>query len=156
MAWLPVLLVAGCASGYDGSSLVPGQATAAEVEKAMGVPADRRPGVDGETVLWFPRLPEGRVSYAATIGKDGKLISVEQRLTKASLDKLKPGVSRESDVRDILGPPSRIDWFERTQVNAWTYQAQGIEPQIMVVEVTKAGVVHAAYMYTDPAMMMRR
>jgi hypothetical protein len=144
-----VLLGAGCA-GYDGGNLVPGTSTMAEVEKDMGPSKDQRPGPNGETVLWFPRLPDGRVSYAARIGKDGKLIAIEQRLTRANLELLKPGVSRENDVRDLLGPPQTIQWFERQQVNAWSYNAQGIEPQIMVVELSKDGVVRRAYMYDDP------
>ena len=151
------VLVWGCAvDRFDGDGLVPGQSTRAEVEKAMGVPADKRAGPAGETVLWYPRLPYGRVSYAARIGKDDKLIAIEQRLTRESLDTLMPGVSRENDVRDVLGPPQKIDWFERTQVNAWTYNAQGIEPQIMVVELTKDGVVSKAYMFTDPQLVNRR
>jgi len=150
-----VLLGAGCAGGFDGGKLVPGQSTGEEVEKAMGPSKDKRAGPDGETVLWFPRLPYGRVSYAARISKDDKLIAVEQRLTKENLAKLKPGVSRESDVRDILGPPQRIDWFALKQVNSWTYQAQGIEPQIIVVDVSKDGVVREAYMMDDPEMRSR-
>jgi hypothetical protein len=151
IALAAVLLGAGCAgSGYDGGSLVPGQSTGEEVEKAMGPSKEKRAGPGGETVLWFPRLPWGRVSYAARIGKDDKLIAVEQRLTKENLAKLKPGVSRESDVRDVLGPPQRIDWFGLKQVNSWTYQAQGVEPQIIVVDVAKDGVVREAYMIDDP------
>jgi len=146
------LVIAGCA-GYDGRSLTPGLSTGAEVEKLMGPSAEKRAGVDGETVLWFPRLPFGRVSYAARIGKDDKLIAVEQRLTPENLDKLKVGVSRENDVRDLLGPPNRINWFARKQVNAWTYQAQGIEPQLIVVELSKDGVVRSTYMFNDPSMI---
>jgi hypothetical protein len=145
-----VLVLAACASGYDGSSLTPGQSSAAEVEKEMGKVADRRPGPDGSTVLWFPRLPAGRVSYAATIGKDGKLVSVEQRLTRQYLQKVNPGVSRQSDVSDILGPPSRVDKYPRREGDVWTYHAQGIQPQIIVVEYTKEGVVEKAYMMDDP------
>jgi hypothetical protein len=148
-ATLILLLVAGC-GGYDGRTLVPGQSTGAEVERLMGPAADKRTGADGQTVLWFPRLPYGRVSYAARIGKDDKLIGVEQRLTRANLEQLKPGTSRDSDVRDLLGPPNRVDWFERRQVNAWTYQAQGVEPQLIVVEVSKDGVVRSVQMFNDP------
>jgi hypothetical protein len=144
-----LLCLAGCA-GYDGRTLTPGLSTGAEVEKLMGPSAEKRAGADGETVLWFPRLPFGRVSYAARIGKDDKLIGVEQRLTRANLEQLKPGTSRESDVRDLLGPPNRVDWFERRQVNAWTYQAQGVEPQLIVVEVSKDGVVRSVQMFNDP------
>jgi hypothetical protein len=149
---LTLTIVAGCA-GYDGRSLTPGLSTGAEVEKLMGPSTEKRAGADGETVLWFPRLPYGRVSYAARIGKDDKLIAVEQRLTPETLARLKPGVSREEDVRDLLGPPNRVDWFGRKQVSMWTYQAQGIEPQLIVVELSKDGVVRAAYMFNDPAMV---
>jgi len=149
-SWLAALLVlAGCA-GYDGRTLVPGQSSAAEVEKLMGPSADKRAGPNGETVLWFPRLPAGRVSYAARIGKDGTLVGIEQRLTKANLEMLKPGVSRESEVRDLLGPPQRVDPFPRQQREVWTYQAQGIEPQIIVVQFSSDGVLREAYMIDDP------
>jgi len=149
-----VVLASGCATDgvdrFDGDGLVPGQTTRAEVEKAMGVPAEKRAGPAGETVLWYPRLPYGRVSYAARIGKDDKLIAVEQRLTKEYLSKLKPDVSRESDVRDLLGPPSRVDRFPRQKGNTWTYHAQGVQPQIIVTEFSEDGILRKAFMIDDP------
>jgi hypothetical protein len=150
-----VLLGAGCA-GYDGGNLVPGQSTAADVEKAMGPSKDKRAGPDGETVLWFPRLPAGRVSYAARIGKDDRLISVEQRLTKENLARIKPGASHENDVRDVLGPPYRVDKYPRRERNSWSYQAMGIEPQLIVVDFSYDGVVREAYMIDDPEARSRR
>ena len=143
------LLLAGCA-GYDGGSLSPGQSTGAEVEKVMGPSQDQRAGPGGETVLWFPRLPAGRVSYAARIGKDDRLIAVEQRLTREYLEQLKPGLSRESDVRDVLGPPSRVDPYPRMQRDAWTYQAHGIQPQLIVVQFSRDQILREAYMFDDP------
>jgi hypothetical protein len=150
-----VALLGGCA-GYDGGNLVPGQSTGAEVEKVMGPSKDRRAGPGGETVLWFPRLPAGRVSYAARIGKDDRLIAVEQRLTPEYLAQLKPGVSRESDVRDVLGPPQRADPYPRMQRDAWTYQAQGIQPQLIVVQFSKDSVLREAYMFDDPEYVQQQ
>ena len=148
--WLPVLLLlAGCA-GYDGRALVPGQSTSAEVDRLMGPAKEKRAGPNGETVLWYPRLPSGRVSYAARIGSDDRLIAIEQRLTAEYLGRLKPGVSRDSDVRDVLGPPYRIDPFPRMQRDAWTWQAQGIQPQLIVVQVSKDNIVREAFMIDDP------
>lgn len=149
------VVFAGCAGGnlrgsFDGADLVPGVATAEEVDKAMGPAKEKRAGPNGETVYWYPRLPYDRVSYAARIGKDGKLIAVEQRLTKENLAKLKKDVSREEDVRDLLGPPSRVDWFPLKQVNTWTYHAQGIEPQLITVDISKDGVVRGTAMFDDP------
>ena len=91
-----VLLGGGCAgSGYDGGNLVPGQASAAEVEKSMGTVAARTKGADGGSVLWFSRQPAGRVIYAARISKDDKLIGVEQTLTR--------GESGEDRARQVEG-----------------------------------------------------
>lgn len=147
-------LVAACAGvrDQDGRSLVPGQSTAAEVEGLMGTPADRRPGANGETVLWFPRLPYGRVSYAARIGKDGKLVAVEQRLTRENVEKLQPGVSRESDVRDLLGPPAKVDAYPRRHRDAWSWQAQGVQAELIIVEISPDGVVREIAMVDDPAV----
>jgi hypothetical protein len=155
IALAAVLLGAGCAGSYDGSNLVPGQSTAAEVEKSMGKLAEKRAGPDGETVLWFPRMPYGRTSYAARIGKDGKLIAVEQRLTRENVGRLKSGAAREDDVRDLLGPPNRIDSYPRRERVAWTYQAQGIEPQLIVAEFSKDGVLRDAFMMNDPDAISR-
>lgn len=152
---LAAVLVAGCA-GYDGRTLVPGQSTAAEVEKLMGPARDRRAGPDGETVLWFPRQPAGRVSYAARIGKDDRLIAIEQRLTAENFAKLRPGVTRDSEVLDLLGPPWRVDPYPRMEREAWTWQAQGIQEQLIVVQVSKDNIVREAYMFDDPEYVQQQ
>jgi hypothetical protein len=150
LALAALLLGLAACAGYDGRGLVPGQSTSAEVDKVMGPAKDRRAAPNGETVLWYPRLPSGRVSYAARIGKDDKLIAIEQRLTRENLKKIQPDVSRESDVRDVLGPPYRIDAFPRMQRDAWVYQAQEIDPLLIVVQLSKDGVVRETYMINDP------
>ena len=145
-----VLLGAGCAGTDSGSSLVPGQSTAAEVEKEMGKVAERTAGPDGGSVLWFPSQPYGRVSYAARIGKDGKLIAVEQRLTPENLAQIQPGKSRKEEVRAILGPPWRVDQFPRMQREAWTYAAQGMNPQQYIVQFSSDGIVRERFSIDDP------
>jgi len=146
---LMLAFLAGCA-GYDGRTLVPGQSSGAEVERVMGPAADKRPGPNGETVLWFPRLPAGRVSYAARIGRDDKLIAVEQRLTRQNLERLQPGVSRGSDVRDMLGPPERVDASARAEREVWTYHAEDIQPALIIVQFSADGVLREKYMFDDP------
>lgn len=150
-----LLLVLSACAGYDGRGLVPGQSTSAEVDKVMGPAKDKRAGPNGETVLWYPRLPAGRVSYAARIGKDDRLIAIEQRLTEANVAKLQPGVSRGDDVLDLLGPPDRIDHFARQERDAWTYPAQGITPKLIIVQLSKDGVVREAYFIEDPESTAR-
>ena len=144
-----VLIAAGCA-GYDGRTLLPHRSTADDVERVMGEPAEKRAGPGGETVFWYPRLPAGRVSYAARIGADGKLIAVEQRLTRENFERLKRGESRASDVRDLLGPPSRVDQYPRREREAWTYHAQEITPQLIVVYFSRDEVLREKDMFDDP------
>src|SRR5437762_11687630 len=85
-----VVLLAGCAS-YSGRGLAPGQSSAAEVEAVMGRAADKRPGPNGETVLWFPRMPYGDGTYAARVGADGRLVAIEQRLTEERSEERRVG-----------------------------------------------------------------
>lgn len=145
-----VLFAAGCASSFERKGLVPGQASGEDVERVMGPSAEKRTAANGETVLWFPQ-PAGRANYAARIGRDGKLIAIEQRLTRENFEQIKRGESRESDVRDLLGPPKQIDAAPRQQRSVWTYEAQGPEPQLITVQFSADGVVRETYMFNDPA-----
>jgi len=143
--------LAGCA-GYSGGGLVPGQATADEVDAVMGRAAESRAGADGETVRYYPRQPNGRQTYAARFGPDGKLRSIEQRLTAANLARLTPGVSRAADVRDLFGPPYRINTFERLAREVWTYKmyGDGTLPKDLYVQMSGDGVVREVMLIDDP------
>jgi hypothetical protein len=125
-----IALLAGCAS--SGSQLEPG-ATRAEVEKAMGKVAESNVRANGDTLLYFSRLPEGRAMYVATIGPDGKLRGeIEQRLTKRTIAGIKPGMQAK-EVREVLGPPHNprrmkvavgLDTAER---DVWEYPWRDVE-----------------------------
>ena len=112
--------LAGCAS-YSGSSLVPGQSSEDDVRIVMGEPALVREAPGGGQVLWYPRLPAARESFAVTVGADGILVSIEQRLTAQNIARLKPNESTADDVLDILGPPSAVYEYPRQQREAWEY-----------------------------------
>ena len=92
------LTLGGCVS-YDGRGLVPGAASAADVEAAMGVPAERLKAADGDTILFFPRQPFGRQQYAARIAPDGRLRSIEQTLTDLNLRRMVPGTTTMAQAR---------------------------------------------------------
>lgn len=113
-------VVGGCAT-YSGSGLVPGRSTAQEVEAAMGAPALVRAAPGGGQVLWYPRLPFGRESFAASIDPNGTLVSIEQRLDPRFIARLQPGKSTADDVLDTLGPPYRIYQYPLKQREAWEY-----------------------------------
>ena len=145
---LLVLLLAGCATG---SGLVPGQSTAADVEKKMGHPAEKRV-VGGETVYYYPELPWGYVSYAARVSGDGKLIALEQRLTEENIAKVVRGKSTAAEVRDLLGPPWEPIHYARMERDVWTYPmriAADPTPKWFVVQISPDGLVRETYLFDD-------
>ncbi len=143
-------LLAACAS-YDGRGLVPGTSVRSDVEAVMGRPADVREVPDGETVLWYPRMPYGSGSYAARIAPDGRLIGVEQRITEQNIARIIPGRTTAGEVLDIVGPPYRADPFPRMEREIWTYKIQTFPfPKALFVQISPDDVVREVYFIDDP------
>jgi hypothetical protein len=152
IAFALAVLLAGCTS-FAGRGLVPGQSTAADVEALMGPAADKRPAAGGETVYYFPRLPWGYATYAARIAPDGRLVALEQRLTPENIDKLKPGVTRADEVRDLLGPPFEPMKAPLRDREIWTYPMRipGYPtPKWFLVQLSPDGVLRETYLIDDP------
>lgn len=134
-------LLAGCAS-YDGRGLVPGKSTGAEVEALMGVPALRVANADGSSTWIFPRGPAGRHTYAVTVGADGVMRGIEQRLTLENVRKLIPGQSTAKEVRELLGPPIVITRAARKPLDVWEYRTLDYqEKRVLWIEFSDDGIV---------------
>lgn len=116
-----VVLLGACAS-FDGRGLVPGKSIATEVEALMGPAAQRLSLPGGETALYFSRLPVGHAMYVATIGPDGILRSLEQRLTRENMAKLIPGSSTMKEVRELFGPPGLAGRLDLQPREWWEYK----------------------------------
>jgi len=145
-----LFLAAGCAS-YSGAGLVPGVSSESDVEAVMGAPAEVRQAPGGGRVLWYPRMPYGDGSYAAMIAADGKLLSVEQRITEENISHIVLGRSTEDDVRSIVGPPYRVDQFPRMGREIWTYKQQVFPfPKALFVQFSPDGVAREVYYMDDP------
>lgn len=115
-------LLAGCVpfAHYDGSTLVPGTSTEADIVKLMGPPAEKVK-LDSGSTEWFYLLPAARQTYAITVGPDGRFVSSEQRLQREYFDRLRRESWTTKEVRALLGPPIRVVRFERQQRDVWTY-----------------------------------
>jgi hypothetical protein len=148
--------ISACAS-YSGTGLEPGKSTGQDVEAVMGKPAAVREMPNGETVLWYPRLPYGGQSFAARIGADGRLIAIEQRLADEYISRIKPNVSSADDVLDLIGPPYRSYPLERMQREAWEYQLlpQPV-PFILYVQLSPDHIVREVFQIQDPASLRDR
>ncbi len=117
-----VLVLSGCAS-YDGRGLVAGSTTVAEVESTMGQPALRIPASDGSSVLYYPRSPRGRHTYAVTVGPDGKMRGIDQRLTLANIYQLQVGKTTKKEALELFGPPSpeNVSTLALSSREVWEY-----------------------------------
>ena len=146
-----VVALAGCAS-FDGRSLVPGQSSAADVERVMGAPAEKRQ-VGGETWYYYPRQPFGSKTFVARVAGEGRLVALEQRLTDGNVAKIVPNTTRANEVRDLLGPPWLATHYARLDRNVWTwYMRQYGDPGMPVslnVQMSPDGVVREVYLLKE-------
>ena len=144
-------LLAGCAS-YDGSSLVPGKSTAADIQATMGAP-DERQTLPGETVWWYSRGPSGWHSYAVYVGSDGVLKRIEQRLTVENVRKVIPNTWTKKEVREFFGPPFMVSTLPRLQREVWEYQLLEVDFKWKLwVQFSPDGVVREVLQVRHPDM----
>ena len=116
----------------------------------MGPSVDRRQHPGGETVRYYSRLPAGRAMYAARFGADGKLIAIEQRLTRENAAKLLPRQSSKEDVRDLLGPPFRVSDYPRLDRQVWLYPMhEGAVRLVLNVDFAADGRVYEVKLYDE-------
>lgn len=119
---LALLIASGCAT-FDGSHLVPGNSTAAEVQATMGNPAERTPA--GANVLWWYPRQLSRDNYAVIVGPDNIVKGVEQRLTEANLKNIVVGQTTPQDLRALLGPPHFVTRYRWRDGDSWEYLMNG-------------------------------
>lgn len=135
----------GCAS-YDGRGLA-SSSTGAQVEAAMGQPAMRVVNPDGTNVLYYTRGPVGRHAYAVTLGPDGAMRGIDQRLTMANINKLMLGTTTQKDVRELFGPPhpSGVSRLALSSREVWEYPWLDYqEKRVLWVQFSDDGILREA------------
>jgi hypothetical protein len=123
----------------------------AEVESAMGRPADTLVDAAGYTVWFYPSGPNGRTTYAARFMPDGRLLSVDQRLTKENMARLVPGTTTQEQVRQLFGPPWFVYRMPFLPVTEWDYRVL-VDNRFFdyLVRFSDDGVAREAYLLHDP------
>lgn len=142
----------GCAS-YSGAGLTPGSSTAADVERVMGRPKEKVALANGDSTWFYPHNPAGRDTYAVIVAPDGKVRSIDQRLTEHNIAKLVAGTTTAKEVREIFGPPSRAFRTSRSQLDAWEYfYYNPVQiPFILYVNTSSDGIVREVVTIRDPS-----
>ena len=147
---LLTLLLAGCAT-FNGKDLMPGKSTGAEAETIMGAADQRVKLANGDSALYFSRLPYGRAMYVVTVGPDGVMKSLEQRMQNATFAKVVPNAWTKKEVSELLGPPGRQGRFDRHQRDWWEYRyLLAPDYRVVWVQFSDDGVVREMLDMLDP------
>ena len=144
------LFLSGCAS-YSGYDLVPGKSTQAEAETMMGAADQRLKLANGDSALYFSRLPIGRAMYVLTFSPDGVMKTREQRMQYAYFAKVVANSWGKKEVAELLGPPGRAGRFDRQKRDWWEYRyRQDMDYRVVWVQFSDEGVVREVYDMLDP------
>ena len=136
-----LLLLAGCMS--DGRNLQPRVDDAAAVRAEMGEPAEVLKAPHGGEVWFYPLGREGRATYRAEIGPEGKLLRpVEQVLHEWNFDRVIAGKTTREELRLMLGPPV-WEWVGANKSELlWDYTYRWVNQRWMLtVGIDQKGVV---------------
>ena len=114
------LVLALLASACAMHSLRPG-ASEAEVRQSMGRPALELAAADGSRQLAYPSGPYGVQTFMAHIGRDGRLVGLEQVLVDDRFHAIRQGMTTEELLRHI-GPPYQRVRFQNLRQTAWDYR----------------------------------
>ena len=144
------LLLASCAAPYAGRNLPQGTSMA-QVETTMGKPTETLVNSQGHTVWFYTTAPNGRDTWAASFMPDGRLVSVEQRLTKENIARIVIGATTQKQVHELLGPPALAYPRERLGVEEWDYVVL-VDNRFFdyLVRFTPDGIVREAFLLHDP------
>lgn len=147
---LLTLLLAGCTT-FNGKDLMPGKSTAAEAESMMGRADQRLKLANGDSALYFSRLPYGRAVYVVTVSPDGVMKSIEQRMESSTFARVVPNAWTKKEVSELLGPPGRQGRFERQKRDWWEYRyRQAPDYRVVWVQFSDDGVVREMMDMLDP------
>jgi hypothetical protein len=152
-----LLALAGCAA-FDGRGLVPGSASAAQVEALMGRPAEKITAADGDSIWFYPRQPMGRATYAVRIAPDGTLRGIEQRLTEHNMKLLVAGSTTMKETRELLGPPWQNARNFLNDRDCWDYRMYGRAQGefTLSVQFSDDGLLREVYFLEDYRVSGRR
>jgi hypothetical protein len=113
--------VAGCAALAPPA--VPAGASMAQVEAALGRPADVVNQAGGGVVWQYPKGPTGQTTYMVAFAADGRATGVRQALTWENFAGIRAGMTRE-EIRRDFGRPATVVTYPRLGEEVWSYRYQ--------------------------------
>jgi hypothetical protein len=130
-------VLAGCAMP---ETIVPNATSAVELLQRLGKPTDIRVNPQGGEYWEYAYGPEGTETWLFGIDRGKMVRSSTQLLTEERLHRVVPGVTTETQVRELLGAPRKTTQF-REEI-AWEWRVD-LSPNLgeFVVRFNPAGVV---------------
>jgi hypothetical protein len=113
-----IALAGGCATP---ASYLPGQ-SGTELRARLGKPADVRMDRSGDELWVYTTGPAGTETWLFTVAPDGKIKAREQLLTQERFSRVAAGKTTKSDVRNLMGPPSKQMLLRSGEVWEWRMQ----------------------------------
>jgi len=143
-----LLLLTGCtliANTPPGTPL-------AEMQRRHGAPAHVCMQPDGSQRVIWSQQPNGQYAWAARVGADGRVESVETVLTDEAFQRLRPGLTTD-ELRCIYGPPAiigSIGWGQRQTVWSYRYREAKSWNSLMHIYLDTDGKVERFHPGPDP------
>ena len=88
---------------------------------------------------------------SVTLGSDGVMKSIEQRMAHATFAKVVANASTKQEVSELLGPPGKEGRFDRQKRDWWEYHYhQAPDYRVVWVQFSDDGVVREMLDMLDP------
>jgi outer membrane protein assembly factor BamE (lipoprotein component of BamABCDE complex) len=138
--FLALFALSGCG---DYRVVKPGQSDMERVRLAMGRPTDIRFSETGEEIWEYAKAPMGQQTYVVRFEKDGVVKRVDQVLTAETIDRIAVGRSTKPEVRDLLGRPGDVSFFNGREHWEWPIRDTGMRTATLAVQFGDDGVVRS-------------
>ncbi|MFT4173612.1 MAG: outer membrane protein assembly factor BamE [Rhodocyclaceae bacterium] len=124
------LSLSACASLVSGgfSELKPGVASTADVEARVGKPAHVWKDADGGQQWEFSAQPQRQTTYMVHFSSDGKVLAVDQVLTRDQFVKVQRGMTLDQ-VRRLMGAPGSITQSLKGE-DTWEWVVEDFMPDL--------------------------
>ena len=123
---LTALLLAACHPSGEPledlrlAQLKPGLSSEAQVRELFGPPDQERGSATGRELI-YPLGPEGAVTLALKIDREGRYQGVENLLVPSNFARIRPGM-REDEVLAVLGRPGSKQHYRLSGETSWSWR----------------------------------
>lgn len=144
---LPALLLSACAV-MKPPLAQPGQ-TEADMLATMGAPTGRYALEGGVQRVEYAKGPYGRVTWMVDLDASGRVVAVQQALTRENFAKVRHGMSRDEVLRLLGRPADKAGEYMDRQTWSWRFETYDCE-WVRITFIAEGRVRGGASYLPDP------